>query len=78
MAAAIAGKADCIVTANLSDFPVEFLAAHGLEALHPIRITYGRRATVPVLAVAIKLGHLGQQVPRNCRDLGDGTGGRLR
>ena len=35
LAAAIAGHADCIVTANLKDFPADILAAHGLAAIHP-------------------------------------------
>lgn len=35
LAAAIAGHADCIVTANLKDFPAGALATHGIEALHP-------------------------------------------
>ena len=35
LAAAIAGHADCIVTANLKDFPAAALAPFGLEAIHP-------------------------------------------
>lgn len=35
LAAAIAGHADCIVTANLKDFPADALAPFGLTALHP-------------------------------------------
>ena len=35
LAAAIAGHADCIVTANQSDFPTDVLAVHGLEVIHP-------------------------------------------
>lgn len=35
LAAAIAGHADCIVTANLKDFPADVLAVHGLTAIHP-------------------------------------------
>ena len=35
LAAAIAGHADCIVTANLKDFPEDTLAPFGLQAIHP-------------------------------------------
>ena len=35
LAAAIAGHADCIVTANLKDFPQELVAVHGIEIIHP-------------------------------------------
>ena len=35
LAAAIAGHADRIVTANLKDFPQEVLDQHGIEAIHP-------------------------------------------
>lgn len=35
LAAAIAGHADCIVTANLKHFPDHILSGHGLEAIHP-------------------------------------------
>ena len=35
LAAAIAGHADCIVTANLKHFPDDVLAVHGLEVIHP-------------------------------------------
>jgi hypothetical protein len=35
LAAAIVGRADVIVTANLKDFPAEALAPHGIEAQHP-------------------------------------------
>lgn len=35
LSAAIAGHADCIVTANMKDFPAGILDVHGLCAIHP-------------------------------------------
>lgn len=35
LAAAIAGHADCIVTANLRDFPAEIVESYGMEVVHP-------------------------------------------
>ena len=35
LAAALAGHVDCIVTANLKDFPAETTRALGLEVIHP-------------------------------------------
>lgn len=35
LAAALAGHADCIVTANLKDFPVDLVAQLGIEVIHP-------------------------------------------
>ena len=33
--AALAGHADCIVTANLKDFPLDVVAPYGIEIVHP-------------------------------------------
>lgn len=35
LAAAIAGHADCIVTANLKDFPADIVEPYYIEAVHP-------------------------------------------
>ncbi|OIM97772.1 PIN domain-containing protein [Polynucleobacter sp. QLW-P1DATA-2] len=35
LAAAIAGHADCIVTKNIKDFPIDIVDEHGIEVLHP-------------------------------------------
>lgn len=35
LAAALAGHADCIVTANLKDFPADAVGALGIEVIHP-------------------------------------------
>lgn len=35
LAAALAGHADCIVTANVRDFPIEVVAPLGVEIIHP-------------------------------------------
>lgn len=35
LAAAVAGHADCIVTANLKDFPTDAVEPFGIEVLHP-------------------------------------------
>jgi PIN domain len=35
LAAAIAGHADCVVTANLKDFPEDALAPFGIQVIHP-------------------------------------------
>lgn len=35
LAAAIRGHADCIVTANLADFPKDYMARFDLEVIHP-------------------------------------------
>jgi predicted nucleic acid-binding protein len=47
LAAAIAGRADCIVTANLKDFPASVLDAHGVEARHPDEFLLDQLALYP-------------------------------
>jgi predicted nucleic acid-binding protein len=37
LAAAVAGHADCIVTANLRDFPSDIVGAYGIEVVDPDR-----------------------------------------
>jgi hypothetical protein len=38
LAAALAGHADCIVTTNLKDFPIEAVGPLGVEIIHPYQI----------------------------------------
>lgn len=52
LAAAIAARADVIVTANLSDFPADRLAPHGIEAQSPDEFLHHQLTLAPVLGVA--------------------------
>ncbi|WP_310644887.1 PIN domain-containing protein [Limnohabitans sp.] len=52
LAAAIAGHADCIVTANLKDFPVEVLMQYGIEAIDPDTFIINQWDLDPVNAIA--------------------------
>ncbi|WP_396268147.1 PIN domain-containing protein [Ideonella sp.] len=52
LAAAIAGHADCIVTANLKDFPSDCLAPWGLTAIHPDDFIVAQIDLAPLLTVA--------------------------
>ncbi len=52
LAAAIVGGASCIVTYNLSDFPVAALAAHGVVAAHPDAFLCGLLAADKTMFVA--------------------------
>jgi predicted nucleic acid-binding protein len=55
LAAAIKGRADLIVTANLKDFPAEVLARWGIEALHPDEfLTHQFHLSQPVFLKAVK------------------------
>ena len=52
LAAAIAGHADCIVTANLRDFPSEILGVYGLCAIHPDDFLIAQLDLDPLRALA--------------------------
>jgi predicted nucleic acid-binding protein len=52
LAAAIAGHADCIVTANLRDFPAEIAAGYGIEIVDPDRFTINQWDLDPLAAMA--------------------------
>jgi hypothetical protein len=52
LAAAVAGHADCIVTANLKDFPGDVLGPLGLEAVHPDDFVLYQLDLEPYRAVA--------------------------
>ncbi len=52
LAAAIAGHADCIVTANLQDFPASVLNGFGLEAIDPDTFIINQWDLDPVNAIA--------------------------
>lgn len=51
LAAAIAGHADCIVTANLKDFPASVLDAHGIFATHPDEFLLAQLDLDPISAL---------------------------
>ncbi|RQS57834.1 PIN domain-containing protein [Burkholderia sp. Bp8963] len=50
LAAAVAGHADCIVTANLRDFPSEIVSAYGIEVVDPDRFIINQWDLDPVTA----------------------------
>ncbi len=52
LAAALAGHADCIVTANLSDFPTDVVGPLGLEILHPDQFIVAQWDLDQLVAVA--------------------------
>ena len=52
LAAAIAGHADCIVTANLKDFPASLVAPLGIEVIHPDQLIVAQWDLDPLVAVA--------------------------
>lgn len=52
LAAALAGHADCIVTANLKDFPADILGALGIEVIHPDQFIVAQWDLDQLVAVA--------------------------
>lgn len=52
LAAAIAGHADCIVTANLKDFPSELIDPYGIEIVDPDRFIINQWDLDPIQAIA--------------------------
>jgi hypothetical protein len=52
LAAALAGHADCIVTANLRDFPAEAVDPPGIEVIHPDLFIAAQWDLEPLVAVA--------------------------
>lgn len=51
LAAALAGHADCIVTANLRDFPADVIGPLGIESIHPDRFIIAQWDLAPIAAV---------------------------
>lgn len=52
LAAALAGHADCIVTANLKDFPQEAVGPLGIDVVHPDQFIVAQWDLDPLVAVA--------------------------
>ena len=52
LASALAGHADCIVTANLKDFPAEIVAQLGIEVIHPDQFIVAQWDLDQLVAVA--------------------------
>jgi len=57
MTAAIRGRADVIITANLSDFPPEILGPLGIEAQHPDEFVLHLLDLAPGVVVAAAQAH---------------------
>jgi predicted nucleic acid-binding protein len=51
LAAALAGHADCIVTANLADFPIAVTRPLGIEVIHPDAFIVAQWALDPLVAI---------------------------
>jgi hypothetical protein len=52
LAAALAGHADCIVTTNVRDFPIEVVGALGIEIIHPDQFIVAQWDLDQLVAVA--------------------------
>lgn len=52
LAAALCGHADCIVTANLKDFPAAVVGALGIEVIHPDPFIVAQWDLDPLTAIA--------------------------
>jgi hypothetical protein len=52
LAAAVAGHADCIVTANLKDFPEDALAPFGIQVIHPDEFLIAQKDLAPLIVLA--------------------------
>jgi predicted nucleic acid-binding protein len=52
LAAALAGHADCIVTANMRDFPADVVAPLGIEIIHPDQFVVAQWDLDQLVAVA--------------------------
>ncbi len=64
LAAAIKGRADLIVTANLKDFPADVLTRWGIEAQHPDEfLTHQFHLSQPIFLKAVKTVRLRLENP---------------
>lgn len=52
LAAALAGHADCIVTANVRDFPQSAVTPYGIEIVHPDRFIVNQWDLEPLVAIS--------------------------
>jgi predicted nucleic acid-binding protein len=52
LAAALAGHADCIVTANVRDFPQTAVERYGIEIVHPDRFIVNQWDLEPIVAIS--------------------------
>jgi hypothetical protein len=52
LAAALAGHADCIVTANVRDFPQAAVAPYGIEIVNPDRFIVNQWDLEPIVPIS--------------------------